>query len=378
MRAYLDHNATTPIAPEVRAAMAPYQGEHFGNPSSIHWAGRAARDAVAAARGDVARFLGAKPSEIVFTSGGSEALNAAIVGAVLASVHERPHLVVSAVEHPAVLEPCRRLARLGRASVTEVSVDALGRLDPDAVAAAVRPETVLVAVMRAQNEIGNLYDTAAVAERVRARQPGVLVLVDAVQAAGKVPLSLDSLGADLVAISAHKLSGPKGVGVLAVRRGTRLEPWLLGGPQEGGRRAGTENVAGIVGLAAACRLDAYADEVRRLAHRLRTGLDARVPGLTWHGDPASRLPGTLSCRVEGVEAESLLIKLDLAGVAASSGSACASGTLAPSHVLLALGLSPIAAYESIRLSLGRTTSDADVDLALDALPAAVEELKVRP
>ncbi len=347
-RIYLDHNATTPLAPEALAAMMPFLQGEFANPSSAHASGRRVRDAVETARRQVGALVGAKPSQVTFTSGATEALNTVIRGV-------GGHMVASAVEHPAVLKSAL--------DGTRAPVDASGRVDPATFAAAVRPDTRLIATMRVNNETGNLYDTAAIAAAARAVNPAVLVLVDAVQAAGRIELALASTGADYLVISAHKMNGPKGVGALITRRGAPpIEALVIGGPQERGRRGGTENVAGIVGFGAATALPRDDEELSAVDRVLRRHIGG-IEGLHVHGDPDDHAPGTLNVRFDGVEGETLLIELDLAGVSASSGSACATGDKAPSHVLTAMGLTAGQAYQSIRLSCGRSTSRSDVDRA---------------
>jgi cysteine desulfurase len=353
-RIYLDYNATSPLDPRVLEAMRPWLEGKFGNPSSIHWAGREARAAVDRARGQVAKLLGAAPSEIVFTSGGTEADNLALRGVVRAARAIAPHLVVSAIEHPAVSEAAQALQEEGVA-LSRVGVGREGRIDPDRLEAALRPETLLVSVILAQNETGALQPVAEIARRSRER--GILVHTDAVQAAGRLPLRVADLGVDLLSLSGHKIGAPQGVGALYVRRGVRLEPIHRGGGQERGRRSGTENVAGIVGLGAAAEL-AEAElgvvpaRVQALRDRLERELCAAIPGLRVNS-PGERLCNTLSLLIDAVEGEALLLALDLEGIAASSGSACSSGTMRPSPVLLAMGLTPEEAHGSLRLSLGR-------------------------
>lgn len=376
-RIYLDHNASTPLAPEALAAMMPLLVEHPANPASVHSDGRAAARTLEDARRTVASRLGARPSEIVFTSGGTEALNLAIRGTLDTwAPGTRPHVVISSVEHPAVRAPCLWLAERGAISLTVVAVDRRGRVDPDAVAAAVGPETALVATMLVNNELGNRSDVAAIAAGVHAANPQTRLLTDAVQAVGRIPVDVRALGVDLLALSGHKLGGPRGVGALVVRTGrSRLEPLVRGGGQESERRGGTPNVAGIAGLAAACELPPVTKRLADLEAELRAGLRALVPDLVEHGDPVCRAPGTVSLGLDGVDAEELLLELDLAGIAASSGSACASGTRDPSHVLLALGLEPAQAHASIRLSLGRTTTREEIARVLEVLPRLVARLR---
>jgi cysteine desulfurase len=360
---YLDHAATTPLRPEARAAMEPFLDGTFGNPSSIHAAGQAARRALDAARDTIARALGARGEEIVFTSGGTEADNLALSGVFLAERSRRPHLVTAATEHHAVLDTCRFLESLG-AEVTYLPVDGRGRVDPADVRRALRPETCLVSIMAANNEIGTLAPIAEIAAITRAA--GVPFHTDAVQSVGSLPIDVETLDVDLLSLSAHKFGGSKGVGALYVRRGTRLEPLLHGGGQERERRAGTENVAGIAGMARALELAAaeMAAEIPRLAalrDRLLAGLRATVGDLDLNGPEEDRLPNNLNVAFRGIESEVMLLNLDLEGVAASAGSACTAGSLDPSHVLTALGHPPDRVNSSIRFSLGRATTEAEID-----------------
>jgi cysteine desulfurase len=380
-RAYFDHNATTPVDPEVLAAMLPYFSGEYGNPNSVHSFGQSARGAVERARASVAALIGARPSEIVFTSGGTEADNLAIFGVVAGIVGHSPepaagrarHIVTTTIEHHAVLHSCQALERRGVA-VTRVPVGHDGLVDPDDIRRALRPETVLVTVMHANNELGTLQPVEEIG-RVAA-EAGVWFHSDAVQSAGKVALDAARMGVDLMSLSAHKFYGPKGAGVLFVRKGVQLEPLLYGSRGEAGRRAGTENVSGIVGLGKAAelalaRLDEQGARVAALRDRLEQGLLARVSGARLNGSVAKRLPNTCNIMFPDVESESLVIALDLQGVACSAGAACLSGAVDPSHVLAAIGLSPAEARGSIRLSLGRPTTDQDVALALDAIPEVV-------
>jgi cysteine desulfurase len=376
-RAYLDHNATTPVDPAVLAAMLPYFSAECGNASSIHSFGQSARGAVEDAREAVADLIGAQPSEIVFTSGGTEADNAAVirgVGNLTAVACQSPrHVITTTVEHHAVLHSCRELERHGIA-VTYLPVDRDGVVNPEDVRRALRPETVLISVMHANNELGTLQPIAEIG-RIAA-EAGVRFHSDAVQSAGKVPVNVAQLGVDLLSLSAHKFYGPKGVGALFVRKGVRLEPLLYGGTAERGRRAGTENVPGIVGMGKAAELARARlseDEARMgaLRDRLERGLLERVPGARVNGSTALRIPNTTNVMFPFVESESLVIALDLQGVACSAGAACSSGAVDASHVLSAIGLSPAEARGSIRVSLGRTSTHEDVDLALDVIPATV-------
>jgi cysteine desulfurase len=371
---YLDHNATTPLAPEVGEAMAPFLSGAFGNPSSGHAYGRAARKAVDRGREQVAELLGAHPDEIVFTGGGSEADNAAIKGIVRGP--DRVHLVTTAIEHPAVLEPARYLARLGH-GVDVVGVNGVGRVDPDEVGAACTAVTSLVSVMLANNEVGTLQPVAEIAAMARGR--GILVHSDAAQAVGKIPVRVDDLGVDLLTVAGHKLYGPKGVGALYVRRGTGIEPFLHGAGHEGGRRAGTENTLGIVGLGAACAL-ALREGNRRAEHatgqreRLERGLRLRIPDLVVHAEAASRLPNTSSVAIPRVAGAALLAAIR-DRVAASGGAAChADGTVA-SDVLRAMKVDPEVARGTIRLSTGRATTDAEIDEAVAVIADAADRLR---
>jgi cysteine desulfurase len=377
-RSYLDHAATTPVDPEVAEAMSRVLRETHGNPSSIYAEGRAARALVDRAREDVAAVLGARPSEIVFTSGGTEADNLALRGVLKARREDGDGLVTTAIEHHAVLDTAHDLARGGQARVTIVGVDRDGRVDPAAIASAIDDRTVLVSVMHANNEIGTLQPVAEIGAICRAR--GVTFHSDAVQSVGALDFDVRSLPVDLVSVNAHKFYGPKGVGALFVRKGTRLATLQTGGGQEKGRRTGTENVAGIVGLGVALRLAAArraSESARqaRLRDRIIEGVRARIPDATLTGHPTERLPNNASFCFAGAQGESLIVALDLAGFAVSSGSACTSGDTEPSHVLLALGLDRRVAQGSVRVSVGRDTSDADVDAFLAALPPIVERIR---
>ena len=377
----MDYAATTPLDPDVLEAMLPWLREGYGNPSSPYAAARLTRAAVDDARVQVAEALDVKPGEEYFTSGGTEALNLAVKGAAFAARKRGrgAHVVVSAVEHQAVLASAAFLERQGF-GVTRVPVDEYGVVHPVAVAEALRPDTALVAVMHANNEIGTIQPVEEIARITRAR--GVPLLVDAVQTAGLLEVRPDDIGCDLLALSAHKLYGPKGVGVLYVRTGTKLEPLLHGGGQERGLRAGTENVAGIVGLAAALKkaLDHRPGEAARLAglrDALIDGIRRRVPGAVLNGHPVRRLPNNVHFSFPGVDGESLLLNLDLAGVAASAGSACTSGSLEPSHVLTAVGLPKELAASGLRLTVGRHTTEEDVAAVVDIVAETIEKLRGR-
>ncbi len=370
-RIYLDHAATTTVRPEVLAVMLPLLGGGY-NPSSLHAEGRAARAVLDEARATVAGVLGAVPREIVFTGGGSESDVTAVVGVARALAGRGRHVVTSAIEHHAVMHAVDLLERDGW-EVTRLPVDRRGLVDPAAFAAALGPRTTVASVMLANNEIGVVQPIAELAALARAR--GVVFHTDAVQAAGWLPLT-GALGADLLSLSGHKFKGPKGVGVLYVRRGTPLEPLIVGGAQEHGLRAGTEDLPGIAGLAAALRLaeaerPTVAPRIAALRDRLEAGVRAAIPDVTVNGAGAPRLPNHLSLAFAGLLSDALLIRLDLDGVAASAGSACAAGSLEPSHVLAALGLDEERRRGVIRFSLGRETSDAEIDEVLRVLPQAV-------
>ena len=367
---YLDYNATTPTDPRVADAMRPYLTGFHGNPSSSHRAGREARAAVDRARAQVAACLGCEPDEIVFTSGGSESNNTAIRGVV--GARGGGHVITSAVEHPAVLEVALALEMEGRIALTVVGVDRGGRVDPDEVAAAMRPDTVLVTIMLANNEVGTLQPVREIATFCRDR--GVTSHTDAAQAVGKIPVDVDDLGVDLLTVAGHKLYAPKGVGALFVRSGTALEPLIRGAGHEMGLRAGTENILEEVGLGAACELvrDGLADELPRqkaLRDRLERRLRDRFPALVVHGDPAHRLPNTLSVALPGVDAGRLVADLG-DQVAASLGAACHAELVKVSHVLYAMGVDTSTAASTIRLSVGRFTTEDEVDEAAARILAA--------
>ena len=371
---YLDSNATTPVDPRVRAALRPFLSSAFGNPSSGHRLGREARAAVERAREQVARAIGAESDEVLFTSGGTEADNWAVHG--LLADTPGAHAVTTAVEHPAVLEPLRALERGGTVRLTVVPVDALGRVAPDVVAAAITPATRLVSVMLANNEVGTLEPVAEIA--AACRREGLFLHTDAAQAMGKVAVDVRALGVDLLTVAGHKLYAPKGVGALYVRRGVPLAPLLRGAGHERGLRAGTENVAGIVALGCACELVAagLAAESRRLAtlrDRLEARLAAGLPGLVRHGDPVRRLPNTASVAFPGVEAAALLGRL-AERLGASAGAACHGHTVHASHVLTAMGVSPEVARGTVRFSLGRFTTASEVDRAVALVLAEARAL----
>ena len=373
---YLDHNATTPLHPQVLEAFIACSRDRFGNPSSSHWAGREARCALETAREQVARFCGCDPSELLFTSGGTEADNLAIKGVASASRRRGRHIITTAVEHPAVSASCLSLEQEGY-RITRLTVDRLGRLEPAELEAAITPETILISAMWANNETGVIFPVAAIgaiADRNR-----IPFHCDAVQAARWLPLECRDLGVGLLSLSGHKLRAPRGVGALMVRKGVRLHPILHGGSQERNRRAGTENLPAIVAFGVACELaDASREEaagrVRLLRDRLEAGILARSSGATVNGDPAARLPSTTNISFPGARVDSLLAALDLQGIAASSGAACSSGTLRHSPVRAAMGLSPETAGGAVRFSLGDETTGVEIDYLLEILPAILERL----
>ncbi|MCL0057313.1 cysteine desulfurase NifS [Dehalococcoidia bacterium] len=374
---YLDCAATTPMRGEVLEAMSPYFNIRFGNPSSIHSFGQEARGAIEEAREKVAALVGGRGEEIVFTSGGTEADNFAIKGTAYANEHNGNHIITSSIEHHAVLESCRFLERRGT-RVTYLPVDKYGLVDPEDVGAAITEKTVLISIMHASNEVGTIQPIAEIGKIARER--GIPFHTDAVQTAGHIPVNVDELGVDLLSMSAHKLYGPKGVGALYIRKGTRLVSFMHGGEQERRRRASTENVPGIVGFGRAAELaqSELDKEIRRLIS-LRTqlieGLLERIDRLTLNGHPTKRLPNNVNVSIEFVEGESILLNLDLEGIAASTGSACSSSSLEPSHVLLALGLPPELAHGSLRFTMGLYTTEEDIGRVLEVLPPVVARLR---
>jgi cysteine desulfurase len=374
-RVYLDHNASTPVHPDVLAAMMPFFSEQYGNPSSIHSFGREARDAVETAREEIARFLGVSAEETVFTSGGTEADNLAVKG--VAWARGTGHIITSRVEHHAVLRTCQALERVGFA-VTYLGVDQHGLVDPDEVRQAIRPDTILVTIMFANSEVGTIMPIDAIGRVTRER--GIPFHVDGVQAFGKIPFSLRGLGIDLLSCSSHKIYGPKGIGALYVRKGTKMVSIQHGGDHERRRRAGTENVPAIVGFgkAVAIRARDMAEEAPRvtaLRDRLWDGVRARVEDVRLNGHPTRRLPGTVNMSFRGIEAESLILALDLKGIGASAGSACTSGSLEPSYVVTAMGVPTEWALGALRYSLGRSTTAEEIDHVLEVLPAVVERIR---
>ncbi len=377
-RVYLDHSATTPVDREVADLMMVYFTEKYGNPSSIHSFGREARHALEEARSQVAGLLGAKPEEITFTSGGTEADNLAILGLAEARQEKGRHLIVSAIEHHAVLDTVKYLEKAGFA-LTVLPVNSAGIVELDEVIKSLRPDTILVSVMHANNEVGSIQPVAEIGRIVR--EHGAAFHIDAVQTFGKIPVNVEELKADLLTISAHKIYGPKGVGALYVRKGVRISPLMHGGGQEKKRRSGTENTPAIIGFGKACelavqRMTEEAERVKKLRDTLLTGIVESIKYVKVNGPQGDlRLPNNVNVSIEFVEGESLLLSLDMLGIAASSGSACTSGSLDPSHVLLAMGLPHEIAHGSLRFTLGRQNTEEDVAYVLEHLPKIVERLR---
>jgi cysteine desulfurase len=378
MRIYLDHNATTPPSDAVVQRMVAVLRDEFGNPSSVHHFGQRAKAIIDEARSAVAALLGADPGDVIFTGGGTEGDNLAIRG--IAEALEpsgRKHLIATAIEHEAVLNTLKALARRGW-KTTLLPVDDSGIVSPDALRSAITDDTALVSVMHANNEIGTVQPIAELAAMARERR--AVFHTDAVQSAGKIPIDVKALGVDLLSISAHKFYGPKGVGALWIRRGVRLQAPLTGGKQERSRRAGTENVAGIAGMGVAAReaiakMDSEGTRLAALRDRLEDGILRNVTGTALNGLRSARVPNTTNISFDRTEAESLLIALDLEGVAVSTGSACSSGTLEPSHVLKAMGFPPHRTQNSLRFSLGAANTDADIDRVIAVMPGIVEKLR---
>jgi cysteine desulfurase len=372
---YLDNNATTRVAPEVIEAMLPFLSERYGNPSSMHYFGGSLMKDIDSARAKVAALIGASAGEIVFTSGGSESDNLAIRGTLDALEGEKRHLITTRVEHPAVREVFHDLHKKGY-RVTELGVDSAGAINLEQLDQAITTETALVSVMWANNETGVVFPIEKIAEIVKAH--GVVLHTDAVQAVGKIPIDMSRIDVDLLSLSGHKLHGPKGIGALYVRKGTKLVPLIRGGHQEKGKRAGTENVAGIVGLGVSCELARrfMSEEnirIQALRDKLETGLLARCKDVRLNGK--NRLPNTLNISFEYVEGEAILLLLDALGISASSGSACASGSLEPSHVMRAMGVPFTAAHGSIRFSLSRYSTEEEIDFVVDHVPRIIDRLR---
>jgi cysteine desulfurase len=374
---YLDYNATTPLRVEVLDVMLPYLRDHFGNPSSVHWAGRRAKQGLEDAREQVAAFVNARPAEILFTSGGTESNNLALYGAVRAARSKGTHVITTAIEHSSILEPLQALSRQGF-TVSILPVDSEGNVKVNDLLAALRPDTVLVSVSLANHEIGTIQPIAELSRSTRER--GVLLHVDAVQAAGKLPLDVHHLGVDLLSLSAHKIYGPKGIGALYVRKGTGLLPLMRGGAQEREKRPGTENVAAAVGFGIAATLamqeiEKNAAYCLHLTDQLWQGIQERIADVALNGSLRNRLSNTLNLWFAGATGEGLLMGLDLAGIAVSTGSACAAGSIEPSHVLLALGRDETAAKSALRCSVGKNTTEQEIDYVLDVLPGIVERVR---
>ncbi len=376
-RIYLDYAATTPTHPEVVEAMLPYFGEVFGNPSAIHSFGQEAKAAVEEARNKVADLIGARAEEVVFTSGGTEADNFAIKGVAFANEHKGNHIITSSIEHHAVIETCKLLERRGF-SVTYLPVDEYGLVDPDDVKKAITDKTILISVMHANNEVGTIEPIAEIGKI--AKEAGIYFHTDAVQTVGHIPVDVNELGVNLLSISAHKFYGPKGVGALYIRKGTKLVSFMHGGGQENGRRASTENVPGIVGLGKAVEISQR--EMKEEAERLTILRDKLVASLVelidkvyLNGHPLFKLPNNVNISVDFVEGESMLLNLDLEGICVSTGSACSSSSLEPSHVLLAMGYPHERAHGSLRFTLGKWTTEEDVNRVLEALPKIVARLR---
>jgi len=373
-RVYLDNNATTPVLPEVFEAMHPYFGENFGNASSIHHYGQGTRAAVESARQSVAALLGCTASEVIFTSGGTESDNLAIAGLTVPG----DHIITSSIEHSAVLQSCKHLEECGR-ELTCVPVDSRSLVDPDDVRRALRPNTRLISIMAANNETGVLQPIEEIGKI--AAEAGVLFHTDAVQAAAKIAIDVNPIGCHALSISGHKIHAPQGIGALYVRKGTRLRPLFYGGRHERSRRAGTENVPGIVGLGTAAQLakDAldrgYDKRMSLLRDRLQQGILAQVDDAKVNGDGAPRVPNTTNISFDYIDAEALVIALDLKGLAVSTGAACSSGAIEPSHVLVAMGLPADRGRSSVRFSLGKQTTEEDIDFALELLPETVSRLR---
>jgi cysteine desulfurase len=376
-KVYMDHNATTPVHPAVLETMLPYFREIFGNASSVHSFGREARVAMEEARDKIAEFIGAQPREVIFTSGGTESDNFAIEGAAYENSKKGKHIITCNIEHHAVLNTCKHLETHGF-EVSVLGVDRHGVANLDELREAIRDDTILITIMHANNEIGTIEPLQEISNI--AKEHGIILHTDAAQTVGKIPVNVDDLGVDLMSISAHKLYGPKGVGALYVRRGTRVEPLVRGGHHERNRRGGTENVPGIVGFGkaievAAADMEEEGKRLWNLTEKLKTGLQERLEYIYPNSHPTERLPATINISFDFLEGESIVLNLDMKGIAVSTGSACTSGSLEPSHVLVALGLPPATAQGAIRFSLGRDNTEADVDYVLEELPPIIQRLR---
>jgi cysteine desulfurase len=374
---YLDHAATTPIDPEVLEAMTPYLKEKFGSASTLYSLGREARDAVEQARASVAQLIGARPEEIYFTSGGTESDNWAVFGVAAAKANKGKHIITSKIEHHAILEPCHWLEKHGY-SVTYLPVDSNGFVDPDELRRSITDETILITIMHANNEIGTIEPVEEIGKI--AREKGIHFHTDTVQTVGHIPVDVNAINCDSLAISAHKLYGPKGIGAMYIRKGSRIERYMQGGGQENNRRAGTHNVAGIVGLGKAAelarqRMANEAERLVRLRDMLIKGIESTIENAKLNGDRKKRLPNNVNFSFEAVEGESMILLMDMNGICVSSGSACTSGSLDPSHVLIAIGLRHEQAHGSLRMTLGKDNTEADVKRVLEVLPGIVQRLR---
>lgn len=374
---YMDYNATTPLEEKVFNEMVPYLKEEFGNPSSIYKKAQIAKKAIENAREKVAKLLDCSPDEVFFTSGGTESDNWAIKGVAFALREKGNHIITSQIEHHAVLNTCKFLEKIGF-KITYAPCDKYGIVDVDFIRKAINDKTILITIMYANNEIGTIQPVEEIAKL--AREKNIYFHTDAVQVVGKLPVSVKKIGVDLLSLSAHKFYGPKGVGALYIKKGTKILPFINGGHQEKGKRGGTENVAGIVGLGKAAEIAMQEMEnemvyVKKLRDKLENGIKEKIPEIVINGHPEKRLYNTLNLCVKYVEGESILLNLDFEGICASSGSACTSGSLEPSHVLLAIGLSPEIAHGSLRFSLGKYNKEEDVDKVIDVLPKIVEKLR---
>lgn len=376
-RIYLDHNATTPVHPEVLEAMLPYFKERFGNASSIHGFGREAKVALEESREKVAKLINASPQEIYFTSGGTEADNLAVKGTAFANRNKGKHIITSKIEHHAILESCKFLEKEGF-EVTYLPVDKYGFVDPDDLKKAFREDAILVSIMHVNNEVGTIEPIEKLCEITK--EKGAYFHTDAVQSIGKIPVDVQKLNVDMLSMSAHKIYGPKGVGAIYIRKGTRITSWSHGGHHERSRRAGTENIPGIVGLAKAveiaCRdMEEQSNHLKNLSETFYRKLTQTIPDVILNGHLEKRIPNTLNLSFKAVEGESIILSLDLKGVAVASGSACTSGTLEPSHVLSAMGISPEIAQGAIRFSFGRENTREDVKYVVEILPEIVTRLR---
>ncbi|SMB98830.1 cysteine desulfurase [Thermanaeromonas toyohensis ToBE] len=376
-KVYLDHSATTPVRPEVLEEMLPYLKEEFGNPSTLYSWGREAKKAIEEARARVAALIGAQPEEIVFTSGGTEADNMALIGAAYANQKKGKHIITSSIEHHAVLDTAQYLQRQGF-KVTFLPVTPEGLVRVEDVEEAITDETILISIMHVNNEVGTIQPIQEIGKLARER--GIIFHTDAVQSVGKIPVNVDELNVDLLSASAHKIYGPKGVGCLYIRKGTRIQPLLHGGGQERKRRAGTENVPGIVGFGKAAELagqelESEGKRLKALRDKLIDGVLERIDHVQLNGDRERRSPINANFSFKYVEGESILLSLDMKGIAASSGSACTSGSLDPSHVLLAMGIPHEVAHGSVRMTLGRDNTEEDIDYVLEVLPEIIERLR---